>query len=57
MNWFMKAGLGLIAISLVLSSLHIQHATTLFTEGFSIGLGLVLTIKGLFIKRNVAESR
>jgi hypothetical protein len=57
LNWLIKGGLGLFAFSLLLSSRGIQRPATLFVEGFAIGLGLVLTIKGFFMERRVSGNR
>lgn len=54
LNWFTKVGLGLIAISLLLSGLNFQQSVSSFAEGFTIGLGLVLTLKGFLTDRKAA---
>jgi hypothetical protein len=54
LNGFTKVGLGLIAISLLLSSLNFQLSVSSFAEGFTIGLGLVLTLKGFLTDRKAA---
>lgn len=57
MNMFLKWGLGLVALSLLLSGINLQHNASSFVEGLTIGLGLVLTIKGFLIERKPAVSR
>jgi hypothetical protein len=57
MNLFLKCGLGLVAISLLLSGINLQHNASAFVEGLTIGLGLVLTIKGFLIERKAALGR
>ncbi len=54
LNAFTKIGLGLIAISLLLSSLNFQLSVSSFAEGFTIGLGLVLALKGFLTDRKAA---
>jgi hypothetical protein len=51
LNWYTKIGIGLIAIALLLTRLNLQHNVVLFTEGLSMGLGLVLIIKGFLVSR------
>jgi hypothetical protein len=57
MNLFLKWGLGLVALSLLLSGINLQHNASAFVEGLTIGLGLVLTIKGFLVERKAAVSR
>jgi hypothetical protein len=57
MNLFLKWGLGLVALSLLLSGINLQHNASDFVEGLTIGLGLVLTIKGFLIERKAALGR
>lgn len=51
LNWFTTIGIGLIALALLLTRLNIQHNAECFVQGFSIGLGIVLIIKGFFVER------
>jgi|UPI00047ACEED hypothetical protein len=51
LNWFTKAGLGLIALALILWGLNLQNNAIFFIKGFSIGLGMVFIIKGFYKNR------
>ena len=51
LNWFSTIGISLIALALLLTRLKIQHNVECFVQGFSIGLGIVLIIKGFFVER------
>lgn len=51
LNWFSTIGISLIALALLLTRLNIQHNVECFVQGFSIGLGIVLIIKGFFVER------
>jgi len=48
LNWFTNIGIGLIALALLLKGLNLQHKAVFFIQGFSIGLGIILIVKGFF---------
>jgi hypothetical protein len=51
LNWYTIIGIGLITIAILLTRLNLQQNEVLFTQGLSIGLGLVLIIKGFLVRR------
>lgn len=51
LNWFTNVGIGLIMLTLILKFLNLQHNSIFFVQGFSIGLGIILIVKGFFINK------
>lgn len=51
LNWYIIAGVGLIALALILWGLRLHHNAVSFIQGFSIGLGIVFIFKGFYSNR------
>lgn len=50
-NWYINIGVGFLALAILLKILNLQYNMSNFVQGFSIGLGLVLIIKGFLVMR------
>ena len=50
-NWYINIGVGFLALAILLKILNLQYNASVFVKGFSIGLGLVLIIKGFLVMR------
>lgn len=50
-NWYINIGVALIALALLLKFLNLNYNVSDFIQGFSIGLGLVLIVRGFFMCR------
>ena len=50
-NWYINIGVALIALALLLKFLNLNYNVSDFIQGFSIGLGLVLIVRGFFMKK------
>ena len=50
-NWYINIGVGFIALAILLKVLKLQYNASIFAQGFSIGLGLVLIVRGFIVKR------
>lgn len=45
-NWDITIGVGFIALAILLKVINLQYNASEFIQGFSVGLGLVLIIRG-----------
>ncbi len=50
-NWYINIGVAFIALAILLKVLNLQYNVSVFVQGFSIGLGLVLIVRGFLVKR------
>ena len=50
-NWYINIGVGFLALAILLKVINLQYNASVFVKGFSIGLGLVLIIKGFLVMR------
>ena len=50
-NWYINIGVGFLALAILLKIFNLQYNASVFVKGFSIGLGLVLIIKGFLVMR------
>lgn len=48
-------GVGFIALAILLKFLNLQHDASNFIQGFSVGLGLVLMVKGFLATKKREE--
>lgn len=55
-NWYINIGVGFIALAILLKVLNLQYNASIFVQGFSIGLGLVLIVRGFIVKRKEKKS-
>ena len=56
-NWYITIGVGFIALAILLKVFNLQHNTSIFFQGFSTGLGLVLIVRGFIMNRKSRNSR
>lgn len=56
-NWYINIGAGFIALAILLKVLNLEYNVSLFMQGFSFGLGLVLIVRGFLIKREEAKKQ
>ena len=56
-NWYIYIGVGFIALAILLKVFNLQHNTSIFFQGFSTGLGLVLILRGFIMNRKSRNSR
>lgn len=45
-NWYINIGVGFIALAILLKFLNLQLNASNFIQGFSVGLGLILIVRG-----------
>lgn len=50
-NWYLSFGVGYLAIALLIKVLNMQYNYSTFIQGFSIGLGVVLIVRGFLIRK------
>lgn len=50
-NWYINIGVGFVALAILIKFLDLQHDASNFIQGFSVGLGLVLIVRGFIAKR------
>ena len=55
-NWYINIGVGFIALAILLKVLNLQYNASIFVQGFSIGLALVLIVRGFLVKRKEKKS-
>lgn len=56
-NWYINIGAGFIALAILLKVLNLEYNVSLFMQGFSLVLGLVLIVRGFLIKREEAKKQ
>ncbi len=50
-NWYINIGVAFIALAILLKVFNLEYNASVFVQGFSIGLGLVLIVRGFLVKR------
>lgn len=56
-NWYINIGVGLIALAILLKVLNLEYNASLFMQGFSLVLGLVLIVRGFLIKKEETKNQ